>query len=192
MWRGGVKNSCDTCSTNSIVFHVEVFPTKGFWVRRHLLTIWRRSNPLRHMQMKKGTLDISEMPTTLTRVLTQFFFFYCKAWLTPWTSSLWHQPCSLSLWLSWATLSFTVSLLISAPLSWFLVLLPRDMKHLWTLRHILKHTSCLLALCLKIVPSLFLLYLPLCEFMNFCPAIPNHHSTSTGLICQNDAMSRCC
>lgn len=62
------------------------------------------------------------------------------------------------------------------------------MKLLWNPS---AHTSCLLALCLKIIfCPLFLLYLPHWEFMNFSPAMPNHHSRSASLICQSDAMSR--
>lgn len=54
------------------------------------------------------------------------------------------------------------------------------------------NTSCLLALCHKIVLHLLLLLcLPHCEFMNFCPAIPNHCSRSSSPICQSDAMSKC-
>lgn len=52
--------------------------------------------------------------------------------------------------------------------------------------------SCLLALCHKFfLQPLFLLYLPHCEFMNFCLAIPNHCSRSASVICQSDAISRC-
>lgn len=66
---------------------------------------------------------------------------------------------------------------------------PQKMKHLRTPWHKNKNTSCLFALCLQLLHPLSLPNLPHCEFMNFCSAIPNHHSRSSSVICQCDAMS---
>lgn len=83
-----------------------------------------------------------------------------------------------------------VSRLMSPPLSFYSYC--QERWNIYEPSGTYTNTSCLLAFSCKIVlQPLFLPYLPHCEFMNICPAIPNHHSKSTSLICQSDAMSRC-